>query len=220
MRKLTNNVNKKYIFIESLIIISIIIFFVWMILSIVQKDYQIVADRLIGLVLGVVALFEYRRLKISIPVLIVALIALFMHHMKLYGNVYLGIPFDRIQHFIGVFAVALIFYHYIEHAYRNKYFNKIAIGMVVFFIAFGVGASIEIVEFLGYSYLGEGEGVLFYGTGDYGEYNNIGWDLIANSLGGLLAVFIMGFLSHRRKKYLPRHDVEMFRIFGFMQSKK
>jgi len=216
--KKTNKTNKKYLIIESLIIISILIFFIWTIVSLVQKDYEIVFDRLFGLILGIVALFEYRRLKMSIPVLFISVIALLMHHMKLYGNVYFGIPFDRIQHFIGVFAIALIMYHYIEVTYNKKYFNKIAVGLVVFFIAFGIGASIEIVEFLGYSYLGEGEGVLFYGTGDFGEYNNIGWDLIANSLGALLAILIMSFISHRRREVIPKHDVEILRLLSLKKE--
>ena len=79
-----------------------------------------------------------------------------------------GIPFDRIMHFTAGIALAFVFYQFLSKSGIKT--NKIALALLAIFIATGIASMTEIMEFIGYSFLGEGEGLLFYGTGDFGEW--------------------------------------------------
>ena len=75
---------------------------------------------------------------------------------------------------------------------------------------------VEILEFVGYSFLGEGEGLLFYGTGDFGEWNNVSWDLISNTLGATSGS--LGLLLHYKKKLLYGMAILLIPLFLFFPN--
>jgi hypothetical protein len=106
-------------------------------------------------------------------------------------------PFDRIMHFIAVAAIAALFYQYI-YSYEKDKMSKFSISIISILIASGIGSLMEIIEFVGYSYLGKGEGLLFYGTGDFGEWNNLSWDLISNTFGAITSVIVMSIFYSRK----------------------
>ena len=51
------------------------------------------------------------------------------------------------------------------------------------------------MEYLGYAFLGKGEGLLFFGAGDLEGYADTAHDLIANSLGALLSAIYCYFFK-------------------------
>ena len=108
------------------------------------------------------------------------LFTLVLHNLGLYASSPLGVRFDHYMHFVGGFAIAIIFDRFLKESMsKSKRF-----ALVIIF-ALGIGAIGEIIEWAGYGILGNGGGFLFYGTGDEGEWNNSIKDLIFNSLGAV-----------------------------------
>jgi uncharacterized membrane protein YjdF len=66
---------------------------------------------------------------------------------------------------------------------------KIAVFAIL--AAIGLTSMNEIIEYFGAYFLGSGQGLLYYGAGDFGAYADTAWDLICNTLGALCAVIIM-----------------------------
>ncbi len=186
--------------IKWIIISSFVFFFSWGIYTILTKNYEIIFDKFFTAALILAAFFLYKKINMNLPIAIFSLLTLTLHHLKLYGNFYFGIPFDRIMHFTAGFALVLIFYQFLYHSEKKKNPNKWKISFLSILIAAGAASLIEIVEFAGYSFLGHGEGILFYGTGDFGEWNNLSWDLICNTSGALLAAFSFSIIKLRKRK--------------------
>jgi len=114
----------------------------------------------------------------------------------LYGDIYLGIPFDHWIHFVAGIFLGLFFYDYFSKIIKNK----ATVLLLSILVSAGIGSLLEIVEFVGYSYLGKGEGILFYGSGDWGEWNNMSLDLIFNTTGALAGGLIIFIKRLLRKK--------------------
>jgi len=184
MKKLTRHNIIKYVS-----IIAVLFFIIWGIIAIITKNYEFIFDRFFSAAICLLIIFVHKRMHFKIPVLLLGLVALTLHHLKLYGNFYFGLPFDRIMHFTAVAAIAAIFYQYLYHTESKK--NKLKISILSVLIAIGIASLMEIIEFVGYSFLGQGEGILFYGTGDLGEWNNLSWDLISNTLGAITATLVL-----------------------------
>lgn len=128
--------------------------------------------------------------------------ALVLHSLGLYAASPLGIRFDHYMHFVGGFAIAIV----TDRAFTQKFSPmKRFVFLVIFTL--GVGAVGEIMEWLGYAFLGPGEGFLFYGMGDEGEWRNAVLDMIFDLFGGaamaafgLLAEYIPVSFSNKYKK--------------------
>jgi uncharacterized membrane protein YjdF len=102
-----------------------------------------------------------------------------MHNLSLYETSPFGFRFDHYMHFVGGFTISAV---------TNRIFDdssKIKKLMLLVFISLGIGALGEILEWLGYSILGAGDGFLFYGIGDEGEWRNSIFDMIFNMFGAL-----------------------------------
>lgn len=187
---------KKTIHETSIKILSIVVFIffsVWGIIDIIIRNNDYIADRFFIASLALVSYFLYKRLHMNISIMLVGLAAIMLHSLKLYGNTYLGLSFDHYMHFIGGFATALIFYNYLYHELKKK--GHLQIFILAVCITAGLGSFMEIMEFTGYSLFGEGNGLLFYGAGDFGEWNNAAWDMIYNTLGAVIASFTCFFLN-------------------------
>ena len=184
--------------VKGLILATIVFFIAWGLQAIIIKDTEFVFDRFFTAAIALAALFTYRKIKLNLPIALLSAFTLLLHHLKLYGNFYFGIPFDRIMHFTAGVTLCLIFYNYL---YKSKTLqNKWTVSLLAICIAAGIGSFMEIIEFVGYSFLGQGEGILFYGTGDFGEWNNLSWDLIMNTCGAILGTLIYSFWPKKKPK--------------------
>lgn len=179
-------------FVKYLIIVLLVIFIILTIHSFGTGNLEYIGDKILAVVALLVILWCYKSFHMNIPLALFAAFVFILHHLKLYGNFYLGIPFDRWIHFLGVMAVALLAFQFLKYHNKMKSLNLWDVCVFSFLTALGIASLIEVTEFIGYSFLGEGEGLLLYGTGDYGEWNNSSWDLICNTIGAFVAVTAMG----------------------------
>jgi len=93
--------------------------------------------------------------------------------------------YDQMVHAFG-FGIALILAHEALQAHLKRPLPiNVAIGFCLFFIAMGLGALNELIEFVA---------VLSIANTEVGGYNNTGWDLVSNAIGSLLA---LAFLKAR-----------------------
>jgi len=150
---------------------------------------NLVYDRFLSSALLIGILLMYKRMNMNNITLFFAVLAIALHNGGFYGNTYFGINFDRYEHFLGGFAATLVFIGYLRQFEKKKRINLKVILLSIAITA-GLGSFVEILEFIGYTILGEGVGILFYGTGDFGEWNNAAWDMICNTLGALTASLI------------------------------
>lgn len=133
---------------------------------------------------------------------------LVLHNLGLYAASPFGIRFDHYMHFVGGFAIAMM----ADRAFTQQFsMMKRFVFLVIFTL--GIGSIGEIIEWLGYAFLGSGEGFLFYGMGDEGEWRNAMLDLIFDLLGGaamaalgLFAEYAPASLSNKYKKEFPTKD--------------
>lgn len=172
-------------------------FFVFLVLGVLsfQKDPDFVFDKFLSAGILLLFFFVAKRLHLTLFEAGVGLFALVLHHLKLYGNSYGGIHFDIIMHFVGGFALSMILF---QSLYGGRYLLSLRrIAILSLLAASGLGAFVEVLEFIGYSFLGSGEGILFYGTGDVGEWNNSAWDMIMNTIGAVVGIAVMLVLYWR-----------------------
>ncbi len=101
-------------------IAATLFFVVWGIITIFIGNTEFIFDRFFSAGACLLVFFLYKKMHLKLPLVIFALFALILHHLKLYGNFYFGIPFDRIIHFIAVAAIAAMFYQYLYIADEKK----------------------------------------------------------------------------------------------------
>ena len=179
-------------------------FFIFLVLGVLsfEKDPDFVFDKFLTAAILLVFYFLHRKMHLTLFEASIGAFALILHHLKLYGNVYLGgIEFDLIMHFIGGYAISLVLFQALFGG--NYLLSHRRIAVFALLAAIGMGTFVEILEFIGYSYLGKGEGILFYGTGDIGEWNDAAWDLIMNVSGAVLGIVTMLVLTWNSHKSGP-----------------
>ncbi len=150
---------------------------------------------------------------LKIPVLLVGLGALTLHHLKLYGQVYFGwLQFDMVMHFVGAFSLALIVYQYLSTCEGIGCSGKVKVMFLAVLVVAGLGTFIERTEFFGYANLGEGDGILFHGLGDGSGGVSDSWDtvsdMICNLFGAMTGVIVMT-AAH----YIKRRNVKNLKLF-------
>ena len=113
--------------------------------------------------------------------------AMTLHNLNLYASSPLGIKFDHYMHFVGGLAIAIISDRFfVEKMGKAKKF------LLILFFTLGVGALGEIIEWLGFTLLGFGEGMFCHGMGDEIEWSNAIIDMIFNGLGAItIGLFTM-----------------------------
>lgn len=179
-------------------LMGFLFFFVLGIISLSRGETELVFDKFFEASLFLAMFLFHKKLKLRIWAIALAAFALFLHHSYLYGNIYFGIPFDRIMHFTAGLAACVVFYNILLSAYKKP--SLIGIFLLSVLLAMGLTSSMETLEFVGYSFLGEGEGILLYGSGDFGEWNNMSWDLIGNTIGAMAgAIAYTSFIALRKR---------------------
>lgn len=173
-----------------------------------DKDPDFIFDRFLSAGFFLFFFLFYKRMGLRLPVLLVALGALVLHHLKLYGNVYFGFEFDMIMHFVGAFAVSLIMYQYLSTCDGIGCSSKAKLAFMAMFCVAGLATLIEVTEYFGYAKLPAGEGILHYGLGDEGDWGDSVSDMLFNLLGSITGVLTM-VIAH----YIKRRNVKNLKLF-------
>jgi len=169
--------------VKTLAVVVFVFFLVWGIFDIIIWNRDYIADRFMIAGFVLIGFLLRKKMNISLPYAVVALVPIALHTIKLYGNTYWGIPYDHIVHFSAGLALSLLFYNYQLHVDKKRSFRIFFFSIL---IAAGLGSMLEIMEFLGYAIGGEGGGLIFYGAGDIGEWNNAARDMICNIVGATI----------------------------------
>lgn len=144
-----------------------------------------------------------------------------VHNLGAFGAYSLELDYleyDNIVHFISSAATAYLLFkaiwqqlHKINRQHHLKtiadHHRLLVFGLVVG-ATLSLGLVVELLEYFGFIYFGEGEGILFYGAGDSDkvalfpptQYADTVGDIITNMLGALAgaALFILRFLQKAR----------------------
>ncbi len=181
--KTLNNKNK-------FILGVLLIYIIWTIITLITKDYELIFDKVLSAGIIIFVYYLNKKHKFSWFALIINAIGVTLHHVKLYGNFYFGIGFDKWMHLIVPFALCFLVYRIIDNLTSSK--NKLTTIILTMVVVFGLACLVEVVEFIGYSVLGQGEGhgLLLYGEADYGEYFNTSWDIICNLIGAVVGTIV------------------------------
>ena len=120
----------------------------------------------------------------------------------LYGSPILNYHYDLMVHAVGIFFFSLAFCHMMYLHLKKGLKSKMLTFVILFFFMLGIGGFNEVLEYVGFDVLGQGEGFLEFGDGDTtaggGPWENASLDLIANIVGSLIG--IGSFLLTRKKE--------------------
>lgn len=150
--------------------------------------------------------FCFETLRLNVPIYSLVILSMLLHGFGVLGYYAVSpipVQWDHVTHF-ALFSWGLMFFRFFEQWMDSRVFSRrnVLLLCAVFLAASGIGAVIELSEFLGYLQLGFGEGAFAFGPGDGlgtdgdvianlgGGWINTGWDLIFNTLGILLAMMI------------------------------
>lgn len=163
--------------------------------------------------------FTFDKWNLNVPIFTLIVLGLASHLCGAFGwYANSPLPFikwDHITHFFGIMPFAMLFFNFFSKWMSKKHKAWSAFLVVIAFLsAMGIGALIEVAEFVGFLSLGYGEGVFYFGAGDSFSDNNaidssehlldkimlIGggwfnacWDLICNGIGAIAGILIMIF---------------------------
>ena len=197
---MNKNTEKKELWIISLLFLAYsMIFFI---ISIKDNNYEYIYYNIIMVIGFVAILLLYKKIHLKISMAAGLLILGFLHlaggniivnGLRLYQTSLFIIPYDKIVHVFGSFVVTIIVYNLMLPMLSRRYIEKriIFIGLLVFIAGVGVGALSEIVEFIA---------TLVVKHNIVGDYANNAADLIANSIGALIASVVSSIHFKRKVK--------------------
>jgi len=94
------------------------------------------------------------------------------------------LKYDHVMHFIGLFLATIIVYNFIRPYLDEKILRKKSLlALLLILISCGLGATVELIEFVGVVLLNTGEMV--------GNYTNTLMDLVFNLLGAAFAALYL-----------------------------
>lgn len=208
-------------------IISVLIFALFIPLALLNETTGWIPDLVVFILLTLFYYWTWDTWRLTLPIFTIVILGHITHAMGVFGWYSINpgpIQYDHITHLLGSIGIALITYRFISQFMDEKPFTKKNLLLLgtIFFAASGVGAIVELSEFLGYLFLGFGDaGALFFGAGDGviglegtdlmdaigGGWINLGWDLTYNTLGVLIGMSIM-WISHwwTKKEDEPLHS--------------
>ncbi|MBW2969655.1 hypothetical protein KY309_02630 [Candidatus Woesearchaeota archaeon] len=206
-------------YVRILTVISLLIFLVMIPLALLTGVPGFIPDIVFFMVLVLFYYWTYDAFRNNMPIFTLLVIGHLLHACGIFGWYNISpvpIQWDHLTHFFGTLPFALLFFRWAGQWMDAKFLTKknLLLVIVVFFAAMGVGAMVELIEFLGYLSLGFGEGALMFGTGDGiaglggtdlidalgGGWINEGWDFVFNTFGILSGMFLMIILKIINRK--------------------
>ena len=125
------------------------------------------------------------------------------------------VEYDSLVHFISAFIGAYIIFHLIvqqlqmrrlQHVAKTIIDERLLLLFLVMSSVAMLGTMVELIEFTGFLYFGEGEGILFNGAGDSDHQSDIAsnykdtmGDLFVNTLGSMMGASAYYFLRCRSR---------------------
>ncbi len=163
---------------------------------------EYIYDNILGVFIVIVAYLLRKKLQLTKFIAVIGAVGLLPHMLgtfNFYTTNPLGIRYDHYTHFLGAFAVSLVIYNALIKNYAISRFN---LGVLTFLSTMGLSALVEISEFLGWIFLGEGQGMFFFGgagdstiiAGVASEWFNASMDLVFNSLGAIIGIIVISLL--------------------------
>ncbi len=206
-------------YINALTIISILIFILMIPIALLNGVYGFIPDILTFIALTLFYRWTYSTLKMNMPIFTMLIIGHILHACGIFGWYHISpvpVQWDHLTHFFGALPFALLFFNWMEQWMDAKFFTKknFLLLFAVFLAATGVGAVVELTEFIGYLQYGMGEGAFMFGPGDGivghsgsdlidvigGGWINEGWDFVFNTIGILAGIVLMLILKSTKKK--------------------
>lgn len=212
--------------------VSVLIFVVMIALAYLNGIAGFIPDILIFIGLTLFYAWTYKIFRMNAPIFTLLIMGHILHSCGIFGWYYISpvpVQWDHITHFFGSLPFALLFFNFLSQWADAKWFTRknFVILLAVFLAAFGVGAVVELSEFLGYLTLGFGEGAFMFGAGDSvagfegsdlidaigGGWINTGWDLIFNAIGilfGMGAMVLSKLIVKKPEKAYYFEPIESF----------
>lgn len=206
---------------------SVLIFLVMIPIAIMNGTYGWIPDLAIFIVAALFYYWTYNTFRMTLPIYTLLIIGHLLHACGIFGWYHISpvsIQWDHITHFFGAMPFALLFFRWMEQWMDVRLFTKknLLILIAVFMAASGVGAMVELSEFIGYLSAGFGDGAFMFGPGDGvaglegsdlvdslgGGWINAGWDFIYNTLGIVFGMIIMLGINVFTKKPEPAYYYE------------
>jgi len=197
-------------YVRFLTVTGILIFLVMIPIAVINGVYGWIPDLILFMLLTLFYYWTYDTFKMNMPIFTLLIIGHILHATGIFGWYHISpvpIQWDHITHFFGVLPFALLFFRWMEQAMDIKLWTKknLVILLAIFLAATGVGAVVELSEFVGYLSLGFGDGAFMFGPGDGvaglegtdlidaigGGWINEGWDFVFNTLGVIVGMLIM-----------------------------
>jgi uncharacterized membrane protein YjdF len=169
-----------------------------------------IADRLLLAGISLAAVLLHKKLQMTVYSAVIGLVPVTLHSLGWYHTYWLGIPFDLFLHFSAGFAISLILFDCLKGQCLSTWHSALFAIMATA----GLGSFLEIFEYLGFSYGGEGTGIFFYGAGDFGEWANATKDMIANTLGATLSVALYTTLKKPRRVFICAVGILLLAVAG------
>jgi len=204
-------------YVNTLTVIGVLIFLIMIPLALLNGVYGFIPDLIVFIVLTLFYRWTYSTFRMNMPIFTLLIIGHILHAGGIFGWYHISpvpVQWDHLTHFFGAFPYALLFFRWMEQWMDAKFFTKknFLLLIAIFLAASGVGAMVELSEFIGYLQLGFGEGTFQFGPGDGlagkegsdlidalgGGWINEGWDFIFNTIGILGGIVLMLFLRLRK----------------------
>jgi hypothetical protein len=190
--------------------IGVLLFVTLGIISLAKHSYFFI-DSLVGIAVILLA-YRWRHNITSFDGILMLLVAALMNTAGVLGayEIYMGpVGWDKMLHIVALVGVTLICYTYLQ----KHRFSVISAIVLTFFVAQGIGAFNEILEFLGFYFVGLGQG--FFGMQN-GVVVHAGfdlydthWDMVFNTIGitlGLLYAQIGRLNKHIHSNKPRKHS--------------
>ncbi len=189
--------------------ISVLIFILMIPIALLNGVYGFIPDIVFFIILTLFYYWMFDTFRMNLPIFTLLIIGHILHAGGIFGWYYVSpvsVQWDHLTHIFGAFPYALLFFRWMEQWMDEKFTKKnLLLLFAIFLAATGVGAVVELSEFIGYLQLGAGEGAFMFGPGDGiagkegsdlidtigGGWINEGWDFVYNTVGIVIGMVIM-----------------------------